>query len=117
LFRAASVANDFTSWWPSGRTVIIPFIQSVYCASVFTASSGSAWAQNVAFGVHEARHASHPLPVSHMAKKSLAALAIDAMCASPVQWRVIRGSSTPVWGTSSIRLQTRAAGLSEETCR
>lgn len=61
----------------SGRTVNIPFIQSVYCATVLMSSSGSACAENVEFGVQYARQTSHPLPVSHASKKTCATSVID----------------------------------------
>src|SRR6201981_7504 len=55
------------------------FIQSVYCASVFMSSNGSACAENVGFGVQYARQTSHPLPVSHASKKASATSVIDAV--------------------------------------
>ena len=48
----------------------MPFIQSVYCTSVFTSSHGSACAEKVALGVQYARQTSHLLPVSHVSKKA-----------------------------------------------
>src|SRR5215467_8167119 len=55
----------------------MPFIQSVYCASVFTSSNGSACAENVAFDVQYARQTSHPFPVSQASKKASATSVID----------------------------------------
>src|SRR5437867_10182089 len=71
----------------------MPFIQSVYCCSVRTSASGSACAENVASGLQYCRQPSHPFPVSHAAKKSLAtAVIVDAIahlsvmvCAAPSQ--------------------------------
>jgi hypothetical protein len=61
----------------------MPFIQSVYCASVFTSNSGSACAENVAVGVQYALQTCQPLPVSQAAKNSSATLVIDVMWKSP----------------------------------
>src|SRR5689334_21251071 len=52
----------------------MPFIQSVYWASVVNSTSGSACAENVAFGLQNALQASQPLPVSHASKKAFATL-------------------------------------------
>src|SRR5579871_162993 len=58
----------------------MPFIQSVYCASVFNPSNGSACAEKVASGVQNALQTSHPLPVSQASKKASATLVIDVVC-------------------------------------
>jgi hypothetical protein len=42
LLRMVSVANDFTSYPASGRTVMMAFIQFAYSAKVFPPSNGSA---------------------------------------------------------------------------
>src|SRR5512133_2574116 len=55
----------------------MPFIQSAYSASVFTSSSGSACAENVAPGLQYALQTSQPWPVSHASKKACATVSID----------------------------------------
>src|SRR5262249_51872635 len=57
----------------------MPFIQSVYWASVVTSSSGSACAEQVAFGVQYGLQAPQPFPVSQASKKASATLVIDAV--------------------------------------
>src|SRR5580704_13291983 len=57
----------------------MPFIHSVYCASVFTSSNGSACAEKVAFGVQYVLQTSHPLPVSHASKNASATVVIDVV--------------------------------------
>ena len=49
-----------------------PFIQSVYCLSVFKSASGSACAEKVAFGVQYSAHPCQPFPVSQASKNCLA---------------------------------------------
>src|SRR5258707_4880449 len=49
-----------------------PFIQSVYCSSVFKSASGSACAEKVAFGVQYSAHPCQPFPVSQESKNCLA---------------------------------------------
>src|SRR4051812_22569476 len=58
---------------------MMPFIQSVYWASVLMSSSGSACAANVAAGAQKARQTSHPRPASQAAKKASATLVMDVM--------------------------------------
>src|ERR1700757_4262329 len=63
----------------------MPFIQSVYCASVLTSNNGSACAENVASGVQNALQTSHPLPVPHASKNASATAVIDTVpgCITP----------------------------------
>jgi hypothetical protein len=60
-----------------------PFIHSVYCSSVRTSASGSAWAANVASGVHHALQTDQPLPLSQASKNCLAVLVIEIMLMPP----------------------------------
>src|SRR3982751_5243315 len=73
----------------------MPFIQSVYCASVLTSSRGSACAANVASGAQNARQTSHPRPASQAAKKASATLVIDAI---PSLLFTMRAHHTPRTG-------------------
>jgi hypothetical protein len=54
----------------------------VYCCKLFTSTSGSACAENVASGVQYALQLSQPLPVSQASKNFLAIPVIDDMVLS-----------------------------------
>jgi hypothetical protein len=56
-----------------------PFIHSVYCSSVRTSASGSAWAANVASGVHHCWQIAQPLPLSQASKNFLAIVVIEVI--------------------------------------
>src|SRR3982751_4277255 len=94
----------------------MPFIQSVYCASVLTSSRGSACAANVASGAQNARQTSHPRPASQAAKKASATLVIDAIpssCSRCVRiiHLALEGTAAPICGKKS------ASQATSMTCR
>src|SRR5690349_16195500 len=61
-----------------------PFIHSLYCCRLLTSLSGSACAENVAFGVQYALQPSQPFPVSHATKNLSATSVIDVMLRTPM---------------------------------